>query len=263
MAGLRPSVISRSRYGHDPVRYPIKAIYYALAHRSLWSIVWKIACVGCILSTIILIAFFALTLYPQAKLVSSNLEWWAWLIAVFLVLLESAIVATLLIAVSQSRAQTKLFTATMRIHGQWQEHYIEQSTIKDLNLIKKAFLVRIISLPLQIIPFVGGGIYAAINATFSGWDYMDRYFDAIKLPVKQQRIEVFGADKSDCSALFYSSTYDINNDYARFGFSCSFLESVPIVGWVIFPLTNAIAAALWACDIEKSGGLICLREIVV
>lgn len=256
-----PSIISKSKYGHDPIRYPIKAIHYTLAHPSLLPIVLRVACVGCTLSTSILIVLLATALKPQAELISSNLEWWAWFIAVLIVLLESAICAGLLMVVSQSKAQTKLFVATMRLEGQWREgEMIPQSTIKDLNLVKKAFMVRIITLPLQIIPLVGGAIYSAINATFTGWDYMDRYFDAIKLPSKLQRVEVFGEDKSDCSALCYSSTYDVDNDYARFGFMCSFLESFPIVGWVVFPLTNAIAAALFACDIEKGGGPISLRE---
>lgn len=136
---------------------------------------------------------------------------------------------------------------------------IEQSTIKDLNLVKKAFMVRMITLPLQVIPFLGGAIYSAINATFTGWDYMDRYFDAIKLPSKLQREEVFGKDRSDCSALLHRSTYDPDNEFARFGFMVGFLESIPVVGWVLFPLTNAVAAALFACDIEKSGGPVCLR----
>ncbi|KAL9180184.1 hypothetical protein ACHAXT_008154 [Thalassiosira profunda] len=258
-----PSIITlRHRYGHDPIRYPIKGVYYALSKRSLWSIVFRVACVGCTLSVIILIVLLATALKPQAELISSNLEWWAWLIAVFLVLLESAICAALLMWVSQSKAQTKLFVATMRLEGLWREDMVPQSFLKDLNLIKKAFLVRIITLPIQIIPFVGGAIYSAINATFTGWDYMDRYFDAIKLPTKLQREEIFGADKSDCSALCYTSTYDTDNEYARFGFMVGFLEAIPLVGSVFFPLTNAVAAALFACDIEKSGGLVCLRERV-
>lgn len=247
-------------YGHDPLRYPIKAITYCLANPSLWVIVLRVACIGCGLATMILVVLLATTLKPQAELISSNLEWWAWFIAVLLVLLEAAACAGLLMVVSQSKAQTKLFTATMRMEGQWREgDMVQQSTIKDLNLIKKAFLVRMITFPLQIIPLVGGAIYSAINATFTGWDYMDRYFDAIGLPSRLQRVEVFGADKSDCSALCYSSTYDSDNDYARFGFMCSFLESFPVVGFVVFPLTNAVAAALFACDIEKGGGPICLR----
>lgn len=83
---------------------------------------------------------------------------------------------------------------------------------------------------------------------------MDRYFDAIKLPSKLQRIEVLGEDKSDCMALFSRSTYDDDNEYARFGFLVAFLEATPIIGSVFFPLTNACAAALFACDIERAGG---------
>lgn len=83
---------------------------------------------------------------------------------------------------------------------------------------------------------------------------MDRYFDAIKLPSKLQRIEVLGEDKSDCMALFSRSTYDDDNEFARFGFIVAFLEATPIIGSVFFPLTNACAAALFACDIEKAGG---------
>lgn len=261
MAG--PSIISTSRkYGHDPIRYPIKAIYYTLSHPTALSwIVFRIACIGCTLSVAILIALLAATLKPQAELISSNLEWWAWLVAVCLVLFESAICALLLITVFQSKAQTKLFVTTMRLEGHWKENeMVAQSIIKDLNLVKKAFFVRVITLPIKIIPLLGGAIYSAINATFTGWDYMDRYFDAIKLPTNIQRVEVFGEDRSDCSALCYPSTYDPDNDFARFGFMCSFLESLPIVGWAVFPLTNAIAAALFACDIEKGGGPICLRE---
>jgi hypothetical protein len=37
------------------------------------------------------------------------------------------------------------------------------------------------------------------------------------------------------------------------------LEGVPIVGWTVSPLTNAVGSALFACDIEKCGGLVCLR----
>ena len=100
----------------------------------------------------------------------------------------------------------------------------------------------------------GSALYSAINATFVGWDYMDRYFDAINLPTKLQRVEVLGAERSDCMALFHCSTYDSDNVYARFGFYVTFLEAVPVLGSALFPLTNACAAALFACDIEKAGG---------
>ena len=161
---------------------------------------------------------------------------------------------------SQSRAQTQIFVETMRLEDRWNDSMVEQSPLSDLNFTKKAMMVRLLTLPIQIIPFIGGAIYSAMHATFTGWDYMDRYFDAIRLSGRDQRIEIFGKDCSDCLALCSPSTYDSNNDYARFGFICSYLESIPIVGWTVFPLTNAAAAALFACDIEKSGGLICLRS---
>jgi len=256
----RPSIISLSnKYGHDPLHYPIKALTYAISHPSMWRIVLCVACVGFILSVLILVTLLAVALKPQAELISPDLEWWAWLIAVLVVLLESAVCAGLLLAVSQSRAQTKLFVATMRQEGMWRADMVAQSTVKDLNLVKKAFVVRIVTLPIQIVPIVGGIIYSAINATFTGWDYMDRYFDAIGLHSALQRKEVFGREMSDCAALCNPSTYDADSDYARFGFMCGFLESIPLVGAVLFPLTNAIAAALFACDIERGGGPIVLR----
>ncbi len=247
--------LRKHRYGCDPSRYPIKSVAYVISHTSLWRIVFKVACCGSIIALIILIVLLALALKPQAELISPILEWWAWLVGVLIVFVEAALCATLLMAVSQSKAQTKVFVETMRIEGCWRENEMRpQSTIKDLNLVKKAFIVRIITLPIQIIPLLGGAVYSAINATFTGWDYMDRYFDAIGLSPKLQRVEVFGEDRSDCLALLHPATYDSDNDYARFGFMCGFMESLPMVGWVLFPITNAVAAALFACDIEKSGG---------
>jgi len=211
-------------------------------------------------SIIILVILLLTALQPQAQAISSNLEWWAWLIAVFLVLFEAGIISVVLMSVSQSKAQTKVFTATMKLEGVWREDMMEQSMAKDLNPMKKAFIVRILTLPLQIIPFIGGALYSAINATFIGWDHMDRYFDAIQLSPKLQRVEIFGHELSDCRALCNPATYDLDNDIARFGFFCGIVESAPIIGFVLGPVTNAIAAALFACDIEHSGGLLCLRD---
>jgi hypothetical protein len=250
----------KHRYGKDPIFYPLHAVGYALSHRELWGVILRIACFGTMLSFMILVILLSTALQPQAKAISPNLEWWAWLMAVILVFFEAGILCILLMAASQSKAQTDAFLTTMKLEGVWREDMIAQSITKDLNPMKKAFIVRILTFPLQIIPFVGGGFYSAINATFIGWDHMDRYFDAIQLSSKLQRVEIFGAELSDCHALCFPSTYDINNEYARFGFFCGLMESTPIIGWVLLPVTNAVAAALWAKDIEVSGGLICLAE---
>lgn len=253
-------VVTKHRYGKDPVFYPLRALSYAMSHRELFWVILKIACLGITVSIIVLVILLVTALQPQANAISSNLEWWAWLIAVFLVLFEAGIISILLMAISQSKAQTTVFTATMKIEGVRREDMIEQSIAKDLNPMKKAFIVRILTFPLQIIPLFGGALYSAINATFIGWDHMDRYFDAIQLLSELQRVEIFGRELSDVRALCSPSTYDIDNDIARFGFCCGMVESTPIIGRVLGPITNAIAAALFACDIENSGGLLCLRE---
>ncbi|KAL3779875.1 hypothetical protein ACHAW5_002063 [Stephanodiscus triporus] len=259
---VRPSTLKlTNKHGHDPLYYPIKAVSYTISHPSLLKIVIRIACIGCALALFILVVLLATALKPQAKWISSNLRWWSWPIAVCLVLLESTICAGLLLLVSKSKAQKNLFVATMRQEGLWRENeMVSLSTLKDFKLLGKEDIVKFITIPLQTIPFVGGVVNSAINATFTGWECMGKYFKAIKLPSRLERVEVFGVENSGKFSLFHSSTYDINNDYARFGFMCGFLESIPIVGSVVFPLTNAVAAALFACDIERGGGPVCLRK---
>ena len=165
--------------------------------------------------------------------------------------------SVLVLRAAQSRAQTGLFVAVMKMEGAWRSGMAEQSVLRDLVPAKRAFsfLVRLLTVPLQIVPFAGGPAYSVVNGTFVGWDYMDRYFDCLRMTSRQQRVEVFGEDRSDCSALFRSSTYSRENEYCRFGFACSLLETLPVVGLSVFPLTNAVASALWASDIEKRGGL--------
>ena len=246
--------LNKHRYGHDPSHYPLKSLRYVTTHPSLWKRVFCVAVVGIITAIVCLILLLVFALKPQAMAFGGG-EWWSWLLAVLAVLLEAAVLAALLVAVSQSKAQTEIFTETMRLEGCWDESRMKkQSLIKDFNVMKKNYIVRIITFPLNLIPFAGAALYSAINATFIGWDYMDRYFDAIKLKGRLQRIEVLGEDRSDCAALFHRSTYDDDNLYARFGFIVAFLEATPIIGSVFFPLTNACAAALFACDIEKAGG---------
>ena len=248
------------RYGHDPSHYPIKSVAFVLSNPSLWR---KVACVACFGMTVSFLAFVLLLVFalkPQA-LVFGGGQWWSWVLAVLVVLLEAAVISFLVLAISHSKCQTEVFVQTMKLKGQWRDGEMrKQSLCKELNIFcKKAFIVRIITFPINIIPFVGAAIYSAINATFIGWDYMDMYFDAIRMPTDMQRIEIFGEDRSDCRSLFSLSTYDSDNDFARFGFMCSMLEMVPLIGTALFPLTNACAAALFASDIEAAGGPVCMR----
>ena len=248
----------------DPIRYPIEAVAYVARHPSLWAQVARSACCGLLVSSAILVALLASALRPQARLfdpTDGGPAWWAWLVAAFAVLAEAALLSALVLAAAQSRAQTRLFVAVMRAEGAWRSGMVAQSVLGDLNPTKRAFLVRLLTVPLQIVPFVGGPVYSIVNATFVGWDYMDRYFDCLRMTSRQQRVEIFGEERSDCAALFRSSTYSRENEYFRFGFACSLLETLPVVGLAVFPLTNAVASALWASDIEKRGGLASLPSV--
>ena len=113
------SVVSLSshRYGKDPARYPFQAIQYLLTHRSLWTITFKIVCISSILSIITLTILLITALRPQALLINEALPWWAWLLSLFLVFLEAALLTAILMLYSQSRAQTRIFVETMRLEG--------------------------------------------------------------------------------------------------------------------------------------------------
>jgi len=248
------------RYGHDPSHYPMKSIAFVLSNPRLWRTIACVACFGITVTFLALVFLIVFTLKPQAE-AFGGAQWWSWVLAVLVVLLEAAVISFLVLAIAHSKCQTEVFVQTMKLKGKWRDGEMrKQSVFKELNIFcKKAFLVRIITYPINIVPFVGAAIYSAINATFIGWDYMDQYFDAINMPTHMQRIEIFGEDRSDCRSLFSLSTYDSDNDYARFGFMCSMLEMIPIVGSAVFPLTNACAAGLFASDIETAGGVICMR----
>mmetsp|Transcript_5366 Transcript_5366/g.15662 ORF Transcript_5366/g.15662 Transcript_5366/m.15662 type:complete len:291 (-) Transcript_5366:352-1224(-) len=246
--------LSKFRYGHDPSHYPVKAMKFISTHPSLWKRVFCVVAVGITVAFICLVLLLVFALKPQAAAFGGE-QWWSWLLAVLAVILETAVLSALLMAVVQSKAQTEVFTETMKLEKCWDaERMTKQRLAKDFQIFKKNFFVRVITFPLNIVPVLGSALYAAINATFVGWDYMDRYFDAVKLPSKLQRVEVFGEDRSDISALCHRSTYDEDNEYARFGFMVALFEATPVIGSVLFPLTNACAAALFACDIERAGG---------
>jgi hypothetical protein len=183
MAWATPSFLKlNNKYGHDPFHYPIKAVSFTISHPSLLNILIRITCTGCALSLVILVVLLATALKPQAKWISSNLRWWSWPVAVCLVFLESTICVGLLLVVSKTNAQKNLFVPTIRQEGIWRgNEMVSRSTIKDLKLLGKGDIVKLITIPLQTIPFLGGVVYSAINATFTGWEYMGQYFKAIKL----------------------------------------------------------------------------------
>lgn len=61
----------------------------------------------------------------------------------------------------------RVFTETMRLEGCWDESRMKkQSLRKDFQFMKKNFFVRLITFPLNLIPFAGAALYSAINGTY-------------------------------------------------------------------------------------------------
>ena len=246
---------SHSLSGHDPATYPVKAIHYVLAHPTLWKPIIKAACWSTAITFLVWILFMAFAWKPQSLLIGT--EWWSWALGFLLVLSETAVVAFLLLLVSQARAQSEIFVLTMQLENKWNQ---EKMHSRPFHIYKTALVVRILTYPLNVFPFVGNALYSLINSTFMAWDYMDLYFYALGMDRSMQRLELLG--KANRSAVLQPSTYSDSNPYTRFGFVCAFLETVPLVGWTVFPLTNACATALFACDIEDCGGPERLRSMM-
>jgi len=203
-------------------------------------------------SSIILV--FALALQPQANAFGGN-RWWSYVLAVFTCLLEASCLTLLALLVVQSKCRKKIFVKTMILEGKWKkEEMIEPSVTKDINCCRIGFLIKLITLPLNVVPVIGTIIYAFINAPFDAWDVMDMYFDAISMDNKAQKNELAGDNPH-----FWKGIYS-NKPYNGFGFAACLLETIPIFGPTIFSLGNACGAALWACEMEKRGGPFTLRE---
>lgn len=235
--------------GKDPASYPLSGMKYVMSNPGLWRSICCVALFGIMVSVTVLILLFALALKPQAE-AFGGYQWWSWLLAVLAVLFEALLLSGLVLVLVYSKAKKTIFVETMQLEGKWREEMKEPSVFNDLNCCKVSFILGLITLPLNLIPVAGTIAYAYINGPYLGWDYMDMYFEAIHMEGKQQRIEVMGENNSVCTPSIYTS----ENEYMRFGFPGVLLESIPIFGPAVFSLTNSCAAALWACDMELSGG---------
>ncbi len=131
--------LSEFRYGHDPAHYPIKGFYFVMSNPSLWRRVACVAFFGAFVAFLALVFLLVFALKPQAEAFGGG-QWWSWLLAVLIVLLEAAIVTMLVVATAQSKCQTEVFCQTMKIKGYWREGEMKkQSICADLNLFKKVF----------------------------------------------------------------------------------------------------------------------------
>ncbi|KAM5539462.1 hypothetical protein V8D89_006914 [Ganoderma adspersum] len=95
-------------------------------------------------------------------------------------------------------------------------------------------VARLISLPLDFLPFAGMVIAAAFRALGTARYLHEPYYKAK------------GMTKDQVAVFIEERKWD----YRVFGFTAALAERIPIIG-LVFSVSNRIGAAMWAHDLEK------------
>ncbi|KAJ7447152.1 hypothetical protein B0H11DRAFT_2083511 [Mycena galericulata] len=232
--------------------YPFKGIYFCLTHRFLWPLL-RARFIPClILSIIVLPVLFIFTYLPQVAFLAIFQGHLAWFNAVFLVLGEGAVVIALLFeAFFVDETLVKIFDAVL-IHEGFSDIVSRRRVIladgadpvKQLGRPTKSaeyspFSLRltlefILFLPLTFIPIGGGPLYCLVLARRAGPYQHWRYFKLLGLNAKQR-------------ATFIKKR---QWKYTWFGMVALLLQLIPVFS-MLFLLTTAAGAALWAADLSR------------
>jgi uncharacterized protein involved in cysteine biosynthesis len=242
--------------------YPIKGIFYFIAHRSLWKPLTSRIGPTVTLGLSITSAMFFFTYVPQLALLALTSGPLAPISAALLVLSESS---TLTNALSNTfllnEALVDTFDGTLVSRG----HEALVSDGRQLKsggmgdpisrlgkLVKKPFaklspaaLIRsVLYLPLNFIPVVGTLVYIVVQGKRIGPTAHDRYF------------QLKGWDRTRKEEWLKTHA----PEYTSFGVLSFVLEMVPVLSFA-FTYTSTVGAALWAADIEaKASTSPSLRE---
>ncbi|KAJ7340655.1 hypothetical protein DFH08DRAFT_963519 [Mycena albidolilacea] len=260
MADVHPQLTERSSLLAKPKEifvtsaylYPFKGIYFCLRHRYLWPLL-RARFIPClILSIIVLPTLFIFAYLPQVAFLAIFQGNLAWFNAVFLVLGEAAaIIALLFEAFFVDETLVKIFDAVL-IHRGFTELVSHRRAIipdgtdpvKQLgkptkSAIYSPFSFRltlefILLLPLTFIPLFGGPLYCLVLGRRAGPFQHYRYFKLLGLTRTQQQAFVRKRQWK----------------YTWFGMVALLLQLVPVFS-MLFLLTTAAGAALWAADLNK------------
>ena len=250
-----------------PWQYPTYGMIYLFTSPSMICSVFCAVMLGLIIATTSLIVLFALTLRAQAEAFAFGRDseegedgttWWSLMLAVFAVLFEATLITLLLLKLVHGKSQKKIFVKTMKMENQWRDatehpdnHMTEPGGLELCGCVKLSFIIGLLTYPLNfLVPLLGTVVYSLLNSRLASWELMDMYFNAIRMTYEQQREEI----KTSGMSGGYCACFDVSSRYVQFGFVCNVLESIPIVGPSIFPLSNACATALWASDMERQYG---------
>ncbi|KAI4133416.1 MAG: hypothetical protein LQ347_002184 [Umbilicaria vellea] len=230
--------------------YPLRGIYYFLAHRSLWKPLTSKLIPTMSLGLGITAFMFVFTYLPQAALMAFTNGPLAAVSAALLVLSESSTLFTIFSktfliqdalvdtfdGVLVSKNTTELVSGGRQIKAG------SDPMAKLGKLVKTPFakftpsaLIRyFMYLPLNFIPVVGTVMFVILQGRRAGPAAHQRYFQlkGWNDTQRQKHIE------------------DNKAAYTSFGIAAILLELVP-VGSILFAFTNTVGAALWAADMEK------------
>ncbi|KAJ7082365.1 hypothetical protein B0H15DRAFT_924073 [Mycena belliarum] len=232
--------------------YPFKGIYFCWRHRYLWPL-FRARFIPCLLiSLFVLPILFIFTYLPQVAFLAIFQGRLAWFNAVFLVLGEAAVLIALLFeAFFVDETLVKIFDAVLIHRGLTElvshrrviipdgSDPVQQlgKTIKAAQYSPFSFrltLEFILFLPLTFIPLAGGLLYCVALGRRGGPFHHWRYFKLLGLNERQR------------AAFIRRRQWK----YTWFGMVSLLLQLIPVFS-MLFLMTTAAGAALWAADLEK------------
>lgn len=259
--------------------YPVQGFYFFFrnGHR-LWQRVARFVVEVVAAIAAILIILFSATFPTQRALLIRFLPRWTGTPgAIALILLETAIAIVILFQYRLESAQRKLFLDVLAIRNvkvdmaTGEEHvWLEETLIPQMAgsppeaPMKKAkvrvskkpnpagYLSQVLTedehpimhflltLPLNFVPVVGNVLFCFLNSFPTAVGLHHYYYTEMK-----------GLSSVEFSAVVHAK----KAQYQSFGFVASAFSLVPGLD-VILVLTNAVGAALWAADMEKTQGSI-------
>ncbi|RLN58527.1 hypothetical protein BBJ29_004474 [Phytophthora kernoviae] len=224
--------------------YPLRGVLYFLGDQHLWRLSVCPVLLTLAVACGVVITLFTFTLRPQEEaLYDAGLSpFFAWLLAIVLVIIEVFIVTLIYGLICLEWFKDKIFAHVLSERGYSELVENEERHSPLLRVLTSCCRVSVmlrlgllvITLPLNMIPVLGNITYAWLNGTLMAWEAHLYYFEMKAFDFEQQK-EIISQRKLQ---------------YSAFGMQAMLLEMIPIVG-AIFMFTNSAGAALFAASIEK------------
>ncbi|KAJ5679078.1 hypothetical protein N7462_007322 [Penicillium macrosclerotiorum] len=260
----------------DPSRaawlYPFRGIYYFAAHRFLWPLFKARLIPIVLLSSFVYFLLFFFTYLPQVAFLAIFQGAGAWVNGAFLVLGEgTAIVAALFEAFFVDETLVDIFDSVLVNEGQ--EELVLASRViypeagdpasrlgtPTTSAVYSPFSLRqivefILLLPLNFIPVAGTPMFLILTGYRGGPFHHWRYFQLLDF-TKQQRKASVSRRQLQYTTYVMSlcpsqSTLPCPNQTSSFGTVALILQLIPPFS-MLFLMTTAAGAALWASDLER------------